>query len=556
MGLFKIIITVVLALPFSLSANFKSSQILYLIQANEVGAALKSYYDCYKEQERHDFELLQQLSLTLLDKGIKSSVPEEQLLAIYGAGVSTNEKAFYLLEEGLNSSYLQIQAVALGFLARSQCDYADTLINRVIASPHPLIRLEAAYQLALKKHPMATPQLESLMYKMGDDFAFLFPKLFATCGDSRATKVLKKLLTHSKSEVRCETILSLAEFFRDDLLEQIRKLAQHSDLAQQEVCAVALGMMKDEASLKLLKQLARSHSAPVRIAAILALNEMQEQSLNHFLVDLARRGNVFAIYNLKNISEAEECLLFLAQSPSLQIRLNASLALLHLKNPSCIAGIKEFIIKDSRDLAVIKAQSQGNGLSAFKAVPSLEENTSNSQVLNEITLSFKESILEEAINLPENVFLELATAIFAAKQNELIPTLCDLLCQIGSQACIDLLKKEQQRAGAPLIRNYCNLALVKLKEEGPYQQNLLNWVRIQQHEDIIKFRAYIPLDLREHTFEFELTPEETARLLISSFEILAQTQEDLGVNMLIEAMIHGNPKNRYVLAGLLLRITL
>lgn len=553
MGPFKVVLLFLILLQ-PIVAESEFSKILYLTHCGDVELALSQYLETYKTQQKHDFDLLQQISLILLNKGMKSGTPEEQLLTIYGAGISTNERSYYLLEDGLNSNHPQIQAIALNFLARSQNDYADTLINRLITSPHPLIRLEAAYQLALKKHPLATSQIEALMYKMGDEAAAVFPKLFATCGDSTSTKVLRKLLTHSKSEVRCETVLCLAEFLRDDLLMNIRKMALQSDVAQQESCAYALGVMKDEESIPLLKKLAQSHSIAVKIAAIQALNAIQEKSANQELMELARQGNLFAVYALRDVPGTEDLLSFLARSSNLQIRINASLALLKKHNPKCLRGVLELLLKDSRDLAILKIHTLGKGLYAFKAMPSAAENTENA-LLQELTLTFREDILESAIELPEEHFLKIAKAIFDKKQNDLIPCLCDLLHQMGTPASIELLKKEQQKAGAPLIRNYCNLALFKLKEEGPYEENLLQWVSQQQNTDMIRFRAFVPFDLRDDEQAFELTPEETARLLIDSFESIAQTQEDKGINLLLEAIMNGNPKNRYVLAGLILRIT-
>ncbi len=50
-------------------------------------------------------------------------------------------------------------------------------------------------------------------------------------------------------------------------------------------------------------------------------------------------------------------------------------------------------------------------------------------------------------------------------------------------------------------------------------------------------------------------PEETSHFLITVFETLAKSQNQVGIETLIHAIAHGHPKNRYALAGLLMRTT-
>ena len=52
---------------------------------------------------------------------------------------------------------------------------------------------------------------------------------------------------------------------------------------------------------------------------------------------------------------------------------------------------------------------------------------------------------------------------------------------------------------------------------------------------------------------FTLTPKETSRLLIEAYETLAESHEMEGIDLLIEAIRLGHKKNRYALAGLLLK---
>ncbi|MBA3816218.1 MAG: HEAT repeat domain-containing protein, partial [Parachlamydiaceae bacterium] len=84
--------------------------------------------------------------------------------------------------------------------------------------------------------------------------------------------------------------------------------------------------------------------------------------------------------------------------------------------------------------------------------------------------------------------------------------------------------------------------------------NLRTWVTQQQNIDLIRFRPVVPWNLRnESDTSFNLTPQETSRLLIDAFEAFVSTQDDKGIEMLISVIQNGNPKNKYALIGLLMR---
>ena len=243
---------------FSMNPPKAKSQILYLMHKGETNQALEHYQEFYQKDGDHDFELLHQLSLTLLKEGYQTKDPETQLLSIFGAGVSMNEKVFPILEDGLNSQYPQLQLISLKFLARQQHDEADEALKRAMRSPFPLIRLEAVHYLALKKDSTATGQVEALMAKLPDEIKPIFPQIFATIGDADAIRSLRRLLHDPSEKVRIEAILNAAEFGRDDLLPQIRIIASHLSPAQQEACAIALGKLKDTASIPKLEKLGKS----------------------------------------------------------------------------------------------------------------------------------------------------------------------------------------------------------------------------------------------------------------------------------------------------------
>jgi len=540
--------------PTQLFCDSASNHILYLMQTGHAQRALEIYKQNYTKTGHHDADLIQQIGLSLLDQGFRSTDPEIQLLTIYGAGIATNEKVLYILENGLNNPVPQIQLIALNFLAQYHNDRADEALNKAMSSPFLVIRLEAALHLAEKKYPTIVGQLESLFAKLDEELMPLLPQLFALVGNPSAVKVLKKMLNHSNEQVRIEAILSCAEHGRDDLLSHIRTLATQHGPAQQEACAYALGALKDEKSIPRLEALSISTNSSVRLAALAALYQLGKKESQKRIEQMATKSrDLFAINALADIPGSEPILYELMQSKIQAVKFNAALALLEQKDPHCVKTLLDVLIKDSRDLTFVKSFSPGQGLYAWKIIPSSRQNHNDNPVLLEVSLKMRETVLQKMLDLPEQDFLNIAHTLFEVQQNDLIPILVELLENLQTPAAIKLLKLHQQKAGAPLIRNYCNLALYRLKEKGPYGNNLREWIAKTHDIDFIKFRTLIPWEMREGGSQHQLTPEETSRLLIESFDAFLKTQDDEGIEVLLEAIHKGNPKNKYALAGLLMR---
>lgn len=531
------------------------NRILYLMQAGQSASALEIYKSYEKQEGKHDFELLQQMALSLLDQGFRTNKPEIQLMTIYGAGISANEKALYILQEGMNNKHPEIQMICLNFLSNFHNDNADEAFNRAMTSDSLLIRLEAAHHMAQKRIPKVVGLTESLMNKVDPELHPIFPQLFAMAGTEEAIKVLRRLLASTSEAVRVEAILSSAKYGRDDLLPKIRILATHHDLIQQEACAFALGHMKDEQSIMKLEQMARSNAPYVKLAALQSLYQLGQTERSEKIIEIAQQGDPFAIYALRDVVEGKDLLAKLMKSDNLQIRTNATLALLEHQDRRCLVGLPEILIRDSRDLAFIKNTSPSRALSCWKVVPSARHNLKENPTNYELALNMREEVLEQALELPEKDFLELANFIFNMEQNDLIPLLADLLRNHETPMSIQLLKMHQQKAGAPLIRNYCNLALYRMKQEGPYKENLRQWVTKQKDIDLIRFRKFLAWEERDRDNDspYQLTPEDTSRLLIESFEAFVQTHDDKGIDILLEAIQNGNSNNKYALAGLLMR---
>lgn len=528
------------------------NHILYKAHVGSIPEAIELYRKYTALTKEQDFELLNQLALILLEQGSRSDDPEINLLTYFGAGVCQSDHALPILESGLFSKNPELQIVCLNFLSEYQSDVADQTIKLLFNTPNPLIQLEAAFCLAKKKHPHALSQTEAMMAKFPPQVKAVFPTIFACMGTSRANNILRQLMYDSDPKVRIETILSMRDHERDDFLPQIRRLAKQTNALQQEACASALGHFKDEKSALLLKQLTLSHSPTVAASAAHALYKLGRKEYRQILFDGAQAGFPFAIFFLKDVPESKNLLFKLSFSPKKDIRLNAAYALLSLRDRRCLSVLKEVLI--SRSFGIIaKAYSPSRALMSLKYVPAATLDGEQAKIAMELSTAIRTTILKEAMALPEKDFLELAEGLLDSAQNDLVPHLVRFLENIHSKEAIELLKKYQQKVGAPLVRNYCNLSLFRLEEKGPYEENLREWVRSQYHVEMINFKPMIPLEMRLDQPSYHLTPNELSTLYVETMEALTKAQGEKDVMMLLEAMEKGNQKNRYPLAGLLMR---
>lgn len=530
-------------------------QALFLVHKGQIQAALELYENHYQTFKKHDTDFLQQLGISLLEQGSKSNDAEIQLMSLFGAGIAMNEMALPVLGRAVNSANPTLQLVALNFLSRYHEDEAERYLLQALQSNFLIVRLEALHQLALKRHPKASNHIESLMGKVDATLLPLFPQLLGLVDDIDSTKMLKKLLNHPDEDVRLEAIISCANSGRDDFLPKIRILAKHSSPALQEASALALGELRDESSLPLLKNLKESsRSLPaVRLAALKALQSLGKAGAFEEINAYAKMGNPFAISMLGDISGAEEMLFSLLSASDFTIKANAAISLLNLKDSRCVPLLGQILVKDSRDLIFSKVTSQGKGLSYWKPITSARQQCKDSTIELELSLHFREALLIAAADLQESDFLKITTIIFEKQQSDLVPVAIELLEKIQTPKCIEQLKKYRQRPGAPLIRNYCNLALYRLGEEGPYSENLMAWMDQQVNESLIQLRPYVPWEMDDEHAIYQITPHETSRLLVDSFEALARKQDNNGINCLLKAIKNGNQKNKYALAGLLIR---
>lgn len=540
--------------PAVINEPISKLQIIYLAQSKHYQKAIALYHQYADQIGKQDFGVLEHLAKAILENGARSDNEQTQLLSIFSCSLAGLESPYDILQAGILSRNMQTQLASLQFMARMQDDQIDSLLNKAMASDFLYTRLEAAYILSARKSRASVGLIEALMHKLPPQMSYFFPELFAMIGTSEAMNILRHLMDSPFQPTRIEAILSAARHSRDDLLPIIRSCATHSNAAEQEACATALGYLRDSASLKRLKKMTRSSSENVQLAALRSLYFLGEESAKEPIFQKGREKNPYAITILGDIPDSETILLPLLEDTDLSIRFNAALSLLKRKDPRSVPYIKEFLIRDSRDLGFQPHSSIGTSLKTWKVISSaLQHAKQSSYDVLALTTSVREGILKDCLELPEASFLKIAQLVIDAKQNELIPALVSLLENQKSKDGIALLKRKSQTAGAPLIRAYCNLALVRLKEPGPYEKLLEQWIVSRQNQELVQFRPSLPWATRLAESHFELTPEESSSLLIESYQVLANKHDEKSIAFLLRALQDGDNKNTPILAGILLK---
>src|SRR3990167_8960206 len=152
------LILVLLGLPFLLfakNADGIKSHALYLMQQQQTEEAFGRYREYFAQTGRHDFEVLQQMGLILLQKGIQTPDPQIFMTTLFGAGLSGSTRSLEILEKGIDHPDPHIQLLALHFIAQIDDDRTIELFNRAMSSQYLSTRMEAAFYMAQKKHPHA-----------------------------------------------------------------------------------------------------------------------------------------------------------------------------------------------------------------------------------------------------------------------------------------------------------------------------------------------------------------------------------------------------------------
>jgi HEAT repeat protein len=506
--------------------------------------------------EQYDFAALEEFSLRIVSKGVRSADSKQQLASIYGAQLAGVHIPIDVIAAGIRSEHLATQLACIQMIARFQDDRCDDLLLKAMSSQFLAARLEAAFALSIRKHPAAVGQIEALLTQIPPSMHFIFPEFFAMIGTKESIGSLCLLMDDPDINCRTEALLSAGRHRRDDLLPKILKRATHHHPAIQEATAYSLALLQHSASLKHLKKLLSNSSTHVQVAAARGLIHFRDPDGADWISALVIAKNLYAIQVAGEEGICSDALAKLTQDGDIQVRINAAIALLNIGDRRAWPAIGEILLHDNRDLGIVALPSPGRSLSMWKVLTSLtqqQQQVGDHSDLFAINLEIREDLLRRSINLGEACFLEIAEKIFAYQQTELIPLLCFLLETVDSKGAVALLEEKAHLPGFPLVRVYAALSLYRMGIVGGHEEQLKNWLRLHQKVEFLQFRHPLPLYKRPLISRYDLSPEETSRLLIEIYQAIADRHTKEGIDLILRAMRHNSATTRPALAGLLLR---
>lgn len=529
--------------------------ILYLMQAQKFKQALTNYKEYCKQNQKPDFDLLQKLAYIILEQGSLNSEEDIQMLTMFGAGQARSVKSISILSKGLDNTNPKIQLVALHFLANLEDNKIDSYLLKAMSSPVLMTRLEALYMMSKRKHICALGQIEALMNHLPQEFRPLFPELLATLGTKEAKGYLKSFFHDNNINVRLSSIIHASLTGQDDLLPFIQQRAKHPHIAEIEACIFSFSLFNDYSSIPFIQSMTNHESQNVSLASHLALYHMGDKSHLEAIEKLALKGDIFATIALGQMEGSENTLHKLLNYHEKVIRANAALALLEKKDFRALSVVKEFLFSNQYDEGLRPVYSLGRTQMAFDIVHSASSKKEDRSTSLALLQSVKEYVLTKCLELPEENFLKLAKELFAQEERDLYPLLTYLLQNLKTPAAIEFLKTEARKAKTPIVRDWCNLALFRMQIEGPYEQYVRNWVQYQSQNELIQLKEYIPWQMRLQKDSYVLTAQEKSSLMMEMITALLSKKDISNLDTVLNVWLKGNEKNRYVLAGLLMKAT-
>ncbi|MEG2027729.1 MAG: hypothetical protein RRZ72_02295 [Victivallaceae bacterium] len=521
------------------------------------------YLKHYRQVGYHDFRLLRKMSEFILNIGYQTNDPYLKKCCVLGAGISGSSSSLEILSKAAEESDYVLQLLTLSVLNNFTGKTVESILLTASGSPHPIVKMEAIYRLALLRYPYVIDRLRTFLDKIPHSFKPLIGNILIHIENEESNAYIKQLLCDSDPVIRSQIAVLAAENNRDYFLNNVRNLAHGAHPCEREAAAFALGKLQDFSCYEYLKTGLNKKNSYVKIASALALGLLGRDTE---VVEILKReicdnNNPFAVHAFHYFPKehAEKILLpIFKTTENEEIKFNCAevLTSLQVLDPAPYEYITEILLSKEHRPFFVPACSPGYSLSYYKMISnsqSLKMLYENSYALNDQIYA---KLLKNLISAPDS-YLSRDTVIKLLKTQEekLNPILMNFIGNRGSIEDLKILEAASELPGIPFTRAYANMLLYKITQDPQKAAVLRNWVKEAVTNTVLLEEKESSSDFKKKPFlKFMVTPEQKTQLLVEALETLVQSKKEEDIALFLEMLSHKENKNFYLLVGLLIKI--
>ena len=533
-----------------------SSSIDYLLTTNKFEKALDTYILEYKGKKKHNHKTLKSLAFQQLQNGANGTSIREKILTIHALKIASCVPDITLLNSLVRTQNPSIQIACIHLLEHLADDRLQGLYAYGLNSSFLQVRFEALVHHVMRNEPNSFGILSSLMNLIPPQYHPSLVELFAVLNSDAARQKLRSFLSSKENAIRLAAIKAITDHNLGEFTQDIRKLLSHTDPSIKEASLDFARKQHDIHALEQINLALKSPYRQVQIAAIKASNAFGKIDCTKRLNAIAKDGDLFAIYSLREEKTSSETLANLLKSAKKDIRFNAALSLLKNKNNACKNVIKEILQCDPNYEALLQHHSPGMALVCIKSRPLATFKHEGEQNYYKMqTHQLLASILANCMHLDETSFLEIITTIFENKKLHLVPHSIRLIENRSSPRIKQFLHKQANCLAAPLIRSYAQLSLYKKDKTHLSKKQLYALIDTLKNIHIVELEQNPQLATNPRTgnTHFDLSLQEKSSLYLQALELVMMDHDHDALSCLVNVFKTGLKQNRYIIAGLLIK---
>ena len=497
-------------------------------------------------------EIIHHASNTL-EKGLKSRDIEENLIALYGLLISDYMPSTQILLSLLKKNHFVTQSYLLQVLQKNLSYSAEEILTQAGHSMFFPIRLQALYQLTQRQEANSLTKIQALRQKFHKTYHFIFTPLIAAHRSKESEEELKRILKEPSSHLRSSALLEIGNQHIHSLLPEVKKAFTHVNPIEKESAIFALSCYPDLKLYDLLKKETISTNDHLALASHLALWRLGFIDHKKEILALAQKNNPFALFLLHKMHEETPILVKALKNKDKTIWINALWGLLHHKDIRVLPELEKLLLIDPLDSVINIEHSPAHTMHHLIIESPSIINDADLEKELAITLHLQKLCLSLLSRYPEEEVLKFCKRLLSTNKHPFQRELIHTIENIKSEKSLDLLRSLSFSIGSPLKRGYALTALYRKSTHIKDQERFYKWLKSQSGDSIIKFSKTADPLSNLHVTPYELSPEEHTGLISEALLTASTSHEEKYLNLIIELFNTCHKKNRYALAGILMK---